>query len=106
MMKGNFKNILVLGVIFLFIFTAVIPSISASVKNNNKAVATIWVFGLMKPLSTQSNHTKVFVIFAFYKSEGSPGGILKVFHFYDFWDCVYKSYKFWTICWCTDITDT
>jgi hypothetical protein len=100
------KKVLVLGIIIIFIFTGIIPSINASIDNKHKADSTIWVFGLMRPLTTQSNQTKVFVILALYKTQGLPGGILQPFHYYYFWDMVDFTKKFWAFCWCSDITES
>jgi hypothetical protein len=105
-MKRYFKNLVVLVTILLFVGASIVPSISASLNNKDKAESTIWVFGLMKPLTTQSNQTKVFVFFALFKIQGSSGGLLKPFHYYYFLDCVDFSKKLWTICWCSNITDT
>ena len=100
------NKILILGMIFLLVFSIFIPSVSANIENKDKNDSTIWVFGLMKPLTTQINKTKVFVIFALYKTQGASGGILQPFHYYYFLDMVDFTKKLWAFCWCSEITDS
>jgi hypothetical protein len=106
-MKNKYTNkFLVFVIILLFVFTCFIPSLYASYQKRDTSDTTIWVFGLMKPLNTENNKTKVFVIFALFKSEGSPGGVLKLFHYYYFWDIIDFSNKFWVFCWCSNISES